>query len=74
MIILSFAPESPWWLVRKGRMEEAEAVVRRLNPHHLNTVSEILAMMTRTTEIERAQHAGVSYLDLFKGVDLRRTA
>ena len=24
-----FAPESPWWLVRKGRYEEAKAVVKR---------------------------------------------
>lgn len=25
-----FAPESPWWLVRKGRMEDAEKSLRRL--------------------------------------------
>lgn len=26
-----FAPESPWWLVRHDKLEEAEHSVRRLN-------------------------------------------
>ena len=30
MILTYFAPESPWWLVRHGKLEEAEESVRRL--------------------------------------------
>jgi SP family general alpha glucoside:H+ symporter-like MFS transporter len=28
--LISFAPSSPWWLVRKNRIEEAEKVVKRI--------------------------------------------
>ena len=30
MIGIVFAPESPWWLVRKNRLEEAKAALLRL--------------------------------------------
>ena len=30
LIGLPFAPESPWWLVRKGQCEDAEKVLTRL--------------------------------------------
>ena len=26
-----FAPESPWWLVRHGKLEEAEKSIKKLN-------------------------------------------
>lgn len=29
--ILWFAPESPWWLVRRGRPEEARVALQRLS-------------------------------------------
>lgn len=29
--ILWFAPESPWWLVRRGRPEEAKVALQRLS-------------------------------------------
>lgn len=32
-----------------------------------------VAMMSHTNEIEKASTAGVSFLDCFKGVNLRRT-
>jgi SP family general alpha glucoside:H+ symporter-like MFS transporter len=30
IIFMSFAPESPWWLVRQGNLHAAEKSVRRL--------------------------------------------
>uniref|UniRef100_A0A0D6QRE2 Major facilitator superfamily (MFS) profile domain-containing protein n=1 Tax=Araucaria cunninghamii TaxID=56994 RepID=A0A0D6QRE2_ARACU len=70
-----FAPESPWWLVRHGKLDEARASLLRLTSKS-NTefnVEDTLAMMIHTNELEIQQTAGTSYLDCFKGVDLRRT-
>lgn len=35
-LIALFAPDSPWWLVRKGRLADAEISLARLSPtrHH----------------------------------------
>ena len=69
---LLFAPESPWWLVRKGRLQEAEHSLKRLT----NGVAteQTVAMMLRTTQAEREQQdGGSSYLDCFRGTNLRRT-
>ncbi|CAK5266568.1 unnamed protein product [Mycena citricolor] len=71
-----FAPESPWWLVRQGRPEEAEANVRRLTNPELFSEQDAkrqVANMIHTTAIEREMQAGTSYLQCFKGIDLRRT-
>ncbi|KAK8853174.1 hypothetical protein IAR55_003875 [Kwoniella newhampshirensis] len=71
-----FAPESPWWLVRKGRIEDAKHAMRRLtSPKRDPTfdVDESVDMIRHTTELEKDLTSGASYLDCFKGIDLRRT-
>jgi MFS transporter, SP family, general alpha glucoside:H+ symporter len=71
-----FAPESPWWLVRKGKMEEAKRSLIRLTSRDRESdfdPDETLAMMVHTTALEEKITAGASYLDCFKGIDLRRT-
>ncbi|KAF4469157.1 MFS maltose permease [Fusarium albosuccineum] len=76
MIIATyFAPDSPWWLVRKGRLDEAEKNLRRLcsAPDHVINPKNTIAMMSRTIETERAMNIQGSYLDCFKGENLRRT-
>jgi len=74
-IVLWFAPESPWWLVRKGKMAEAEHVVNRLSGHASSRpASETVAFIVRTNELEREEMTGASYLACFKGTELRRTA
>ena len=71
-ILMFFAPESPWWLVRKGRLEEAAKSVERLGRKTKTMTTESVAMMRRVIEMEKT--AGEpSYLELFKGTDLRRT-
>ncbi|KND87113.1 Maltose permease MAL31 [Tolypocladium ophioglossoides CBS 100239] len=54
------APESPWWLVRDVYEGNRAA-------------EETVAMMIHTNELEREIEAGTTYLDCFKGVNLRRT-
>ncbi|TEA22606.1 General alpha-glucoside permease [Colletotrichum sidae] len=75
MVILFFAPESPWWLIRRGRKEEALRSARRLGPTGGTTqqAQRKLAMIERTVEIEAQIGGSPTLLDLFKGVDLRRT-
>lgn len=71
---LYFAPESPWHLVRKGRLDEAEASLRRLQRSSANIdVKATLATIVHTNELEKHLTAGTKYQDCFKGVERRRT-
>ncbi|CAG9992938.1 unnamed protein product [Clonostachys byssicola] len=74
IIAVYFAPESPWWLVRKGRIQEATKMVRRLRAKDAteDDISDTIAMMQHTTETEQ-QVEKRSFWELFKGVNLRRT-
>ena len=65
-----FCPESPWWLLRKGRIEDAERSLQRLSSG--TDTKKTMAMMIRTDR-EETDAAGSTYWDCFKGVDLRRT-
>lgn len=69
------APESPWWLVRKGRLEAAKASVRRLTSNQVapREVDKKVALMVLTTELEREMKVGTSYAACFRGTNLRRT-
>lgn len=66
-------PESPWYLVRKDRLEEAKRSLQRLSNKNDEQLAGQLAMIVHTINIETQVEAGASYLDCFKGVDLRRT-
>jgi SP family general alpha glucoside:H+ symporter-like MFS transporter len=70
-----FAPESPWWCVRHGKIEEAKHNLRRLTSRKDTDfdVDKTVAMMQHTNELERELSAGTSYWDCFQGVNLRRT-
>ncbi|KAF6792051.1 MFS alpha-glucoside [Colletotrichum sojae] len=71
-----FAPESPWWLVRKGKIDEAKKSLLRLTSKDKDTdfdPNETVAMMVHTTALEEKITAGATYMDCFKGVDFRRT-
>lgn len=71
-----FAPESPWWLVRKSRYEDArQSVLKSTTPQpdidfHPDRV---VAMIKHTNDLEESMHGGVNYLDCLKGVEKRRT-
>ncbi|OHW98783.1 MFS sp general alpha glucoside:H+ symporter [Colletotrichum incanum] len=72
-ILLFIAPESPWWLVRKGRLDDAAIAVRRLGRvSAVTNIDESVAMMRRTIELESSEKEP-GYLELFKGTDRYRT-
>ncbi|KAF1961259.1 maltose permease MAL61 [Byssothecium circinans] len=76
MIGVYLAPESPWWLVRRGRIDAAKKSLLRLTSLDRETnfdADETVAMMVHTTALEEKITRGASYFDCFKGTDLRRT-
>ncbi|KAF5544179.1 alpha-glucoside transport [Fusarium napiforme] len=76
IIILWFTPESPYWLAKKNRLDEAKAVLRRISAKSSKTDEDLdkqLAMIVHTNKIESEHTKGSSYLDCFKGINLRRT-
>jgi SP family general alpha glucoside:H+ symporter-like MFS transporter len=66
---------SPWWYVRKDRRSEARTSLLRLtSPKQADfNVDETIAMIEHTNEMEKIAKEGTTYMDCFKGVDLRRT-
>ncbi|KAM5353525.1 hypothetical protein ACJ41O_000175 [Fusarium nematophilum] len=77
LFIVGFlAPESPWYLVRRGRIDDAEKSLRRLarKDHYTpQTMAQTLALMEHTNEMEKIEAAAASYRDAFRGTNLRRT-
>ena len=71
------APESPWWLIRRGQIDQARASLNRLltaGDGKAEMVEEMLNMIKndqRTFEAEVS--SGTNYLDCFGGLDLRQT-
>ncbi|CVL07479.1 related to alpha-glucoside transport protein [Fusarium mangiferae] len=70
-----FMPESPWHLIRKGRYSEAEQVVQKrlMSKQEQSHAPALVALMIHTNKLEEDISAGTSYLDCFRGTDLRRT-
>ncbi|KAJ5485263.1 Maltose permease MAL61 [Penicillium diatomitis] len=73
---IMLAPESPWWLVRRGRTKDAKRALERLTTKREDSpfdADETISMMVHTTALEAKITKGASYLDCFRGTDLRRT-
>ncbi|KAJ3533501.1 hypothetical protein NM208_g7959 [Fusarium decemcellulare] len=72
LIIGSFlSPESPWYLVRAGKMDEARDVLRYLYGSE-SEAQERLSAVQQTVEEESRMEAP-SYVSAFKGTDRIRT-
>lgn len=71
---LPFAPESPYWLVRQNRKEDARAALTKLSSSkHSPDVDQVLVMIEQTNLLEQELESTTTYMDCFKGVNLKRT-
>ncbi|MCJ1316708.1 hypothetical protein MMC15_002029 [Xylographa vitiligo] len=72
--VLLFMPESPWHLVRKGRLEDAEKSLMRLQRQSADIDPKAtLATIVHTNNLEQELSTGTSYWDCFRGTERRRT-
>lgn len=70
------APESPWNACRRKNYTQARDALTRLRGGANASEKEVdnaLAYITYITEKEEAETAGASYLECFRGTNLRRT-
>ncbi|CAK7230043.1 hypothetical protein SCUCBS95973_007440 [Sporothrix curviconia] len=83
IVAVVLAPESPWWLVRRGDVDGAKRSLRKLSstsscssstlPSPPYSIDDTIALMIVTNEQEKLVSEGTSFWDCFKGTDRRRT-
>ena len=76
LLLIAFCPEAPWWLVRHGRDEDAVRALEQLTSSGRSSmdIPQVLSVMKYTDNIEKQLNdEGTSYLDCFRGTNLRRT-
>jgi len=66
-------PESPSWLIIKGRRAQAAHSFRRFNGPDFNAESAIMVLEAAIEKEKALEKENISYLDCFKGPNLRRT-
>lgn len=74
LVGLFFAPESPYWLVRKNQREDAyKALMRLSSAKNRPDIEGMLVMIEQTDLLEREIEATTTYWDCFKRANLFRT-
>ncbi|EXF82423.1 hypothetical protein CFIO01_01883 [Colletotrichum fioriniae PJ7] len=68
-----FLPESPRYLIYRGKYEEAEKVLKRLS-NRPETISQEVQLLKAQVEEQREMHKATTFKDCLKGTNLRRTA
>lgn len=76
-----FAPESPYWYIQKGRIEDARKAIKKLvRKGNASRMEEKYALMRHTIEQEKKNDASLeqptgvqAYTAIFKGINRRRT-
>lgn len=69
---IPFIPESPWWYVRKGRLQDAEKSLTRLASSVVD-VKGSLKFIIEIDRLEQEMEAGSTYRDVFNKNNRRRT-
>ncbi|KAL4871175.1 hypothetical protein BDV12DRAFT_164335 [Aspergillus spectabilis] len=72
LALIIFMPESPWWLVSKGRDEKALASLTRLGYNDAQKTKKLSSIKV-TLEQVRQETEGATYLECFRRSNLRRT-
>lgn len=71
---LPFAPESPYWLIRQGRKEDARKSLLRLSSaKNRPDIDQILTGIEQTDLLEQEMESSTTYSDCFRGSNLPRT-
>ena len=81
-ILTLLCPDSPYWLIRKGRVEDAEKSLKRLSSKAVHpNIKRKLQLLIHTNELELKQASEFedrfkgwkSYVECFKGPNRKRT-
>lgn len=71
-VLLPFMPESPWFLVGRGKAKQAVRMLRKLSYSETEAQEQVQSIID-TLEKSRLETSGASYIDCFRRSNLRRT-